>query len=75
MLWQRNLHSTSFFMARPDRSMQRRTPDRALQIGGRPVSGRCRGAEGRRLAQLRHHQSKHPNKPIPANLTTPVSPH
>jgi DNA invertase Pin-like site-specific DNA recombinase len=32
------------------------------------------GAEGRRLAQLRHHQSKHPNKPIPANLTTPGSP-
>jgi DNA invertase Pin-like site-specific DNA recombinase len=32
------------------------------------------GNEGRRLAQLRHHQSKHPNKPIPANLTTPGSP-
>jgi DNA invertase Pin-like site-specific DNA recombinase len=32
------------------------------------------GKEGRRLAQLRHHQSQHPNKPIPANLTTPGSP-
>jgi DNA invertase Pin-like site-specific DNA recombinase len=30
-------------------------------------------AEGRRLAQLRHHQSKNPSKPIPANLTTPGS--
>jgi DNA invertase Pin-like site-specific DNA recombinase len=33
------------------------------------------GAEGRRLAQLRHHQVKNPNKPIPANLTTPGTPH
>lgn len=32
------------------------------------------GNEGRRLAQLRHHQSKHPNKPIPTNLTTPGRP-
>jgi hypothetical protein len=32
------------------------------------------GAEGRRLAQLRHRQSKNPNKPIPANLTTPGTP-
>ena len=33
------------------------------------------GQEGRRLAQLRHYQVKHPNKPIPANLTTPGTPH
>jgi hypothetical protein len=33
------------------------------------------GNEGRRLAQLRHYQVKNPNKPIPANLTTPGTPH
>jgi hypothetical protein len=33
------------------------------------------GTEGRRLAQLRHYQVKNPNKPIPANLTTPGTPH
>jgi DNA invertase Pin-like site-specific DNA recombinase len=33
------------------------------------------GTEGRRLAQLRHHQVKNPNKPIPTNLTTPGTPH
>jgi DNA invertase Pin-like site-specific DNA recombinase len=33
------------------------------------------GKEGRRLAQLRHYQAKNPNKPIPANLTTPTKPH
>jgi DNA invertase Pin-like site-specific DNA recombinase len=32
------------------------------------------GKEGRRLAQLRHYQVKNPNKPIPANLTTPGTP-
>jgi hypothetical protein len=32
------------------------------------------GTEGRRLAQLRHYQVKNPNKPIPANLTTPGTP-
>jgi transposase-like protein len=32
------------------------------------------GTEGRRLAQLRQHQVKNPNKPIPANLTTPGTP-
>jgi DNA invertase Pin-like site-specific DNA recombinase len=32
------------------------------------------GNEGRRLGQLRHHQSKHPNKVTPVNLTTPGAP-
>jgi len=32
------------------------------------------GKEGRRLAQLRHHQCKHPGQPPPANLTTPGTP-
>ena len=33
------------------------------------------GTEGRRLAQLRHYLVKNPNKPIPANLTTPKRSH
>jgi hypothetical protein len=51
-----------------------------LQARKLPVAGGlwavvAAGAEGRRLAQLRHYQSKNPNKPTPANLTTPTTPH
>lgn len=47
---------------------------RKLAVAGGLWAVLASGAEGRRLAQLRHHQSKNPNKPIPANLTTPGSP-
>jgi DNA invertase Pin-like site-specific DNA recombinase len=47
---------------------------RARQLPGGWWAVVAAGAEGRRLAQLRHHQSKSPNKPIPANLTTPGTP-
>jgi DNA invertase Pin-like site-specific DNA recombinase len=48
---------------------------RKLAVAGGRWAVLAAGAEGRRLAQLRYYQSKHPSKPIPANLTTPTTPH
>jgi DNA invertase Pin-like site-specific DNA recombinase len=48
---------------------------RKLGVPGGQWAIMASGTEGRRLAQLRHYQVKKPNKPIPANLTTPRTPH
>jgi DNA invertase Pin-like site-specific DNA recombinase len=47
---------------------------RKLEVPGGQWAIMASGKEGRRLAQLRHYQAKHPNQPIPANLTTPTTP-
>jgi DNA invertase Pin-like site-specific DNA recombinase len=48
---------------------------RKLAVPGGQWALTAAGTEGRRLAQLRHYQVKNPSKPIPANLTTPGTPH
>lgn len=47
---------------------------RKLAVPGGLWAIMASGTEGRRLAQLRHYQVKNPNKPIPANLSTPGTP-
>jgi DNA-binding transcriptional MerR regulator len=48
---------------------------RKLGVPGGQWAITASGREGRRLAQLRHFQVKNPNRPIPAHLTTPGTPH
>jgi DNA invertase Pin-like site-specific DNA recombinase len=47
---------------------------RQLPVAGGLWAVLAGGKEGRRLAQLRHHQCKHPGQPPPASLTTPGAP-